>query len=80
MMTSLPPDWDQWVSLPVSAPVGGARGQGRRRHGAGRPADGVGASSSHAGPAARPEQEQEQERAGTLLAHFVEAQVGQGLW
>jgi hypothetical protein len=50
----------------------------------GGPADGAGASSSHAalltsgGPAARPEQDRE--RAGAPPAHFVEAQAEQGLW
>jgi hypothetical protein len=41
-------------------------------------ADGVGASSSRAGPAARPEQERE--HAGAPPAHFVDAQAEQGLW
>jgi hypothetical protein len=43
-----------------------------------RPSDGVGASSSRAGPAAR--LEQEREHADGPPAHFVEAQVEQGLW
>jgi hypothetical protein len=76
-----PPGWDQWASPPVSAPetptgmlvvrsdVGAALG---------RPADGVGASSSHAGPAAHPEKERE--HADAPPAHFVEAQAEQGLW
>jgi hypothetical protein len=48
------------------------------------PTDGAGASSSHAtlptsgSSATRPEQERE--RAGAPLAHFVEAQTEQGLW
>jgi hypothetical protein len=44
----------------------------------GHPADGVGASSSRAGPGARPEQERE--HADAPPAHFVDAQAEQGLW
>jgi hypothetical protein len=43
-----------------------------------RPADGVGASSSRAGPAAG--LEQEREHVDAPPAHFVEAQAEQGLW
>jgi hypothetical protein len=82
-----PPGWDQWASLPVSAPEASAGVLVvRDDNGAtlGCPAGGVGASSSLAalptsgGPAAHPEQERE--RAGAPQAHFVEAQAEQELW
>jgi hypothetical protein len=76
-----PPGWDQWASLPASAPEASTGALVvRDNDGAalGGPADGAGASSSHAGPAARPEQERE--CASAPPAHFVEAQVKQGLW
>jgi hypothetical protein len=44
----------------------------------GCPADGVRASSSPVGPAAR--LEQEREHADAPQAHFIEAQAEQGLW
>jgi hypothetical protein len=44
----------------------------------GRPTDGVGASYSRVGPAAR--LEQEWEHAAAPPAHFIEAQAEQGLW
>jgi hypothetical protein len=44
----------------------------------GRPAYGVGASSSRAGPAAR--LEEGREHADAPPAHFIEAQAEQGLW
>jgi hypothetical protein len=69
-----PPGWDQWPSLPTSAPEASTGVLVVRDDGGaalGCPADGVGASSSHAGPATRPEQVQE--RAGAQPAHFVEA-------
>jgi hypothetical protein len=58
-----PPGWDQWVSLPVSAPeppTGALVVRGDVSVALGGPANGVGASSSHAahltsgGPTARP--------------------------
>jgi hypothetical protein len=55
-----PPGWDQWASLPVSAPeasAGALVAQGDVGAALRRPADGAGASSSRAGPAARLEQE-----------------------
>jgi hypothetical protein len=81
-----PPGWDQWVSLPASAPEASAGALVVRDDcGAalGCPADGAGASSSRAalptsgGPAAHPEQKRE--RAGAPPAHFVEAQAEQEL-
>jgi hypothetical protein len=73
-----PHGWDQWASLPASAP--------EALTGALVVTDDSGAvaSSSHdalpssGSPAVRPEQEQE--RAGVPPAHFVEAQAEQGLW
>jgi hypothetical protein len=59
-----PPGWDQWASLPASAPeprTGVLVVRGDDGAALGGPANGVGASSSHAalptsgGPAARPE-------------------------
>jgi hypothetical protein len=53
-----PPGWDQWASLLTSAPeppTGALVVRGDDGAALGGPADGVGASSSHAGPAARPE-------------------------
>jgi hypothetical protein len=74
-----PPGWDQWASPPASAPEASAGelvARGDVGAALGGPADGAGASSSHAGPAAR----QERENAGAPPAHFVEAQAEQGLW
>jgi hypothetical protein len=51
-----PPGWDQWASAPVSAPegsVGALVALGDVGATLGRLADGVGASFSRAGPAAR---------------------------
>jgi hypothetical protein len=82
-----PPGWDQWVSLPSPAPEPSTGALVVRSDGGaapGGPADGVGASSSHAtlpassGPAAHPEQELE--HAGAPPAHFVEVQAEQELW
>jgi hypothetical protein len=76
-----PLGWDQWVIAPLSAPEASAEALVARGDvGAvlGSPADGAGASSSRAGPAARLEQGQED--ADALPAHFVEAQAEQGLW
>jgi hypothetical protein len=81
-----PPGWDQWVSLPASAPEASAGVLVVRDDGGvalGCPADGAGASSSRAalptsgGPAAHPEQERE--RTGAPPAHFVKAQAEQEL-
>jgi hypothetical protein len=77
-----PPGWDQWGSLSAPAPellvgVLVVRDDGCVM--SGRPADGVGASSSRAvppssdGAAARPEQERE--HAITLPAYFADAQA-----
>jgi hypothetical protein len=80
------PDWDQWASLPASAPEASAGALMVRDDGGavlGCPAGGAGASSSRAalptsgGPAAY--LEQERERAGVPLAHFVDAQAEQEL-
>jgi hypothetical protein len=77
-----PPGWDQWVSLPATAPEPPTGALVVRDDGGavlGCPADGAEASSSRAalpasgGPAAHPEQERE--RAGAPPAHFVEAQA-----
>jgi hypothetical protein len=76
-----PPGWDQWASLPASAPeppTGALPARGDVGAALGHPADGAGASSSRAGPAARPEQERE--HADAPPAHFVDAQAEQGLW
>jgi hypothetical protein len=76
-----PPGWDQWASPPVSAPeasAGALVAQGDVGAALRRPADGVGASSSRIGPAARLEQGREQ--ADAPPAHFVEAQAEQALW
>jgi hypothetical protein len=82
-----PPGWDQWASLPASAPeppTGALVVRGDDGAVLWGPTDGAGASSSHAalptsgGPAARPEQERE--HAGAPPAHFAEAQAEQGLW
>jgi hypothetical protein len=76
-----PLGWDQWARLPASAPeppTGTLVVRGDDGAALGGPVDGVGASSSHAGPAACPEQERE--RADAPPTHFVEAQVEQGLW
>jgi hypothetical protein len=75
-----PPGWDQWASMPESAPwasAGALVARGDVGATLGRPADGTGASSSRAGPAAR--QEQEREHADAPPAHFIEAQEEQGL-
>jgi hypothetical protein len=71
-----PPGWDQWASLPASAPEASTGvlvvcDDGGEALGC--PTDGVGASSSHAGHAAR--LGQEQEHASAPPAHFVEAQA-----
>jgi hypothetical protein len=74
-----PPGWEQWASLPASVPeasAGALVARGDVGAALGRLADGAGASSSRAGPAAH----QEQENAGAPPAHFIEAQVEQGLW
>jgi hypothetical protein len=74
-----PPGWDQWASPPASAPeapAGALVVRGDVGAVLGHPADGVGASSSRAGPAARPEQERE--HADAPPAHFVDAQAEQG--
>jgi hypothetical protein len=82
-----PPGWDQWVSLPASAPEASAEALVVRDDGSAAlecPVDGAGASSSRpalptsGGPAAHPEQERE--RAGAPPAHFVEAQAEHELW
>jgi hypothetical protein len=81
------PGWDQWASLPASAPeppTGALVVRGDDSAALGGPADGAGASSSHTalpasgGLVTRPEQERE--CAGAPPAHFVEAQAEQGLW
>jgi hypothetical protein len=57
-----PPGWDQWASLPASAPEASTGALVVRDDDSvalGGPADGAGALSSHAGPAARPGQERE---------------------
>jgi hypothetical protein len=76
-----PPGWDQWASPPASAPEASTGALVVRSDvgvALGRPVDGVGASSSRAGPAACPEQERE--HADAPPAHFVDAQAEQGLW
>jgi hypothetical protein len=76
-----PPGWDQWASVPVSAPEASAWAlvaRGDTGATLGRPADGAGPSSSRAGPAARLEQGQED--ADAPPAHFIDAQAEQGLW
>jgi hypothetical protein len=82
-----PPGWDQWASLPASAPEASTGALVVRDDGGaalGCPADSAGASSSRAalptsgGPVIGTEQEQE--RAGAPPAHFVEDQAEQGLW
>jgi hypothetical protein len=81
------PGWDQWASLPASAPEASTAAlmvRGDDGAALGGPADGAGASSSHSalpssgGPAAR--LEQEREHAGAPPAHFIEAQAEQWLW
>jgi hypothetical protein len=76
-----PPGWDQWVSLPASAPEASAGALVVRDDGGaalGCPADGAGASSSRValptlgGPAAHPEKKRE--CAGAPPVHFFEAQ------
>jgi hypothetical protein len=67
-----PPGWDQWASPSVSAPeasAGALVARGDVGAELRRPADGAGASSSRAGPAAHPEHGD----AGAPPAHFVEA-------
>jgi hypothetical protein len=69
-----PPGWDQWASVPVSAPEALARvlvSRGDAGAALGRPADGAGPSSSRAGPAARLEQGQEE--ADAPPTHFIDA-------
>jgi hypothetical protein len=82
-----PPGWDQWSSLPASAPEASVGALVVRDDGGaalGCPTDGAGASSSRAalptsgGPAAHPERERERIRVPP--AHFVEAQTEQELW
>jgi hypothetical protein len=76
-----PPGWDQWASVPVSAPkalAGALVARGDAGAALGRPADGAGPSSSRAIPAARLEQGQEE--ADAPPAHFIDAQTKQGLW
>jgi hypothetical protein len=82
-----PPGWDQWASLPASAPEASAGALVVRDNGGavlGCPADGAGASSSRAalptsgGPATH--LEQERERTGAPPAYFIEAQAEQELW
>jgi hypothetical protein len=76
-----PPGWDQWASPPASAPeapTGTLVVRSDVDAALGRPAVGAGALSSRAGPAARPEQEQE--HADAPPTHFVDAQAEQGLW
>jgi hypothetical protein len=83
-----PPGWDQWVSLPASAPEPSTgalvvRDDGGAALGGGA-ADSVGTSWSRAalsasgGLVAHPEQERE--RTGAPPAHFIEAQAEQELW
>jgi hypothetical protein len=83
----LPPGWDQWASLPTSAPESPAGALVMREDDcvmAGRPAHGTEASSSHAalltssGPTASPEWELE--RVDASSAHFTEAQAEHELW
>jgi hypothetical protein len=69
-----PPGWDQWASAPVSASeasAGALVARGDVGATLGRLADGVGASSSRAGPAAR--LEEGREHADAPPAHFIEA-------
>jgi hypothetical protein len=76
-----PSGWDQWASALAPAPeasAGALVARGDVGAALGRPADGVGASSSRAGPTAR--LEQEREHADAPPAHFIEAQAEQGLW
>jgi hypothetical protein len=82
-----PPGWDQWASLPTSAPEPQAGALVRRwddRMVAGRPRHGAEASSSRVGlpasggPAASPERGRERVDASPL--HFAEAQAEQELW
>jgi hypothetical protein len=73
--------WDQWVSAPAPAPEASAGtlvAQSGADAALGRPAGGVGPSSSRVGLAARLEHGQED--ADAPPAHFVEAQAEQGLW
>jgi hypothetical protein len=75
-----PLGWDQWASVPVSAPeasAGALVARGDVGVTLGRPVDGARASSSRAGPAARLEKGQED--ADAPPAHFIEAQAEQGL-
>jgi hypothetical protein len=77
----LPPGWDQWASVPVSAPeasAGALVARGDTGAVLGRPTDGAGPLSLLAGPAARLEQGRED--ADALPAHFIVAQAEQGLW
>jgi hypothetical protein len=67
--------------MPVSAPealVGVLVARGDAGAAPGCPADGAGPSSSHVGPAARPEQGRED--ADAPPTHFIDAQAEQGLW
>jgi hypothetical protein len=82
VLTDVPPSgWDQWASPAALAPealAGALVVKGGVGAVLGRPTDGAKASSSCAGHSASPEQEQEHVDAPP--AHFVEAQVEQGLW
>jgi hypothetical protein len=76
-----PLGWDQWASAPASAPeasAGALVARGDAGATLGHPVEGVGASSSRAGPAAGLEQGREEVDAPP--AHFIEAQSEQGLW
>jgi hypothetical protein len=76
-----PPGWDQWASVPVSAPEASAGTLVAREDvsaAMGCLTDGAGASSSLVGPVARLEQGREPVDAPPV--HFVEAQAEQGLW
>jgi hypothetical protein len=76
-----PPGWDQWTSVPALAPEASA-GVLVAQSGAGavlgHPVDGAGPSSPRAGPSTR--LEQGQEGADAPPAHYIDAQVEQGLW
>jgi hypothetical protein len=76
-----PPGWDQWASTPASAPeasVGGSRGPGWHRRGAGAPGRRrwafVVARRTRSVPGAG------QEGSDASPPHFIDAQAKQGLW
>jgi hypothetical protein len=76
-----PSGWDQSASAPASAPealAGALVAHGGTSAVLGRLADGVGPSSSRAGPAAY--LEQGQEGADAPPAQHIDAQAEQGLW